>query len=110
MDKRRSNLLDDRGVNPGGEGIQVRTLTYIFEFEERRKDDSDAGRNLYERVRNDVAIDANLEELELGRRGESDGEFPGCEDMLSWDMLQLQGEEVLRSREKPWQRREVCVL
>ena len=40
-------------------------------------------------------MNADLEGLELGRRGESDGEFLGCEDTLCWDMFQLKGDEVL---------------
>ena len=46
-------------------------------------------------------MDANFEELELGRRRESDGEILGCEYTLCWDMFQLKGDEPFRSREKP---------
>ena len=40
-------------------------------------------------------MDADLEGLELGRWGESDGEFLGCEDTPIWGIFQLKGDEVL---------------
>jgi len=77
-----------------------------LKFDESGEDD--AGRRGWKIIQSlpvrgeDAILEADLEGLELGRHGESDGEIPRREVSLWWDLFQSKRNEVCGRREEPW--------